>query len=234
MIKPDAQEDDEDELPDDSLMDDQQKKLRRLRTLLRAQWGRDPQEDLLQSCGFLVIELPILPVEVIHEEKQYPAVTAHVPPVGQLDLANYIVESSNDESVNDISLQMYWPYFFLISQGDNDIIEFSLAGRPFNAAALTVVPDWDMGQINLSEELNRRLNHNARRGNQLLDASVKPNLAERDRLDRLISAVRVTGGLNGDDMDLLYRFRYALTDNKKALTKFLLAVNWDDESEVGS
>lgn len=31
---------------------------------------------------------------------------------------------------------------------------------------------------------------------------------------------------------LHYRFRYALTDNKHALTKFLLALNWDEESEV--
>lgn len=63
-----------------------------------------------------------------------------------------------------------------------------------------------MGQVNLAEELNRRLNHNARRGNALLDASVKPNLAERDRLDRLVSAV--SSNLSGEDLDLLYRYRY--------------------------
>jgi hypothetical protein len=32
----------------------------------------------------------------------------------------------------------------------------------------------------------------------------------------------------------LIRFRYSLTENKKALNKFLLAVNWDEEGEVGS
>lgn len=66
--------------------------------------------------------------------------------------------------------------------------------------------DRDMGQVNLAEELNRRLNHNARRGNPLLDASVKPNLVERDRLDRLISAV--SSNLSGEDLDLLYRYRH--------------------------
>lgn len=80
-----------------------------------------------------------------------------------------------------------------------------MVGRPFNAALLTVVPDWDLGQVNLSEDLNRRLNHNARRVNALLDASVKPNLSERDRLERIIQMQSVSGILSGEDLDLLYR-----------------------------
>jgi hypothetical protein len=28
------------------------------------------------------------------------------------------------------------------------------------------------------------------------------------------------------------RFRYSLTENKRALVKFLYSVNWDDETEV--
>lgn len=30
----------------------------------------------------------------------------------------------------------------------------------------------------------------------------------------------------------VYRYRYFLTENKRALVKFLYAVNWDDETEV--
>lgn len=37
-----------------------------------------------------------------------------------------------------------------------------------------------------------------------------------------------------EEMDLLYRFRYYLTENKKALIKFLLSVDWNVESEVRS
>jgi hypothetical protein len=58
-------------------------------------------------------------------------------------------------------------------------------------------------KTNLSEDLNRRLNFNARRGNTLLDASVKPNLSERDRLERVVQAVG--GSLTSDEMDLLYK-----------------------------
>ena len=32
--------------------------------------------------------------------------------------------------------------------------------------------------------------------------------------------------------DLLWRFRFSLVDNRRALTKFLLAVDWSVESEV--
>lgn len=33
-------------------------------------------------------------------------------------------------------------------------------------------------------------------------------------------------------MDLLYRFRFALTENRKALIKFLLSIKWNVDSEV--
>ncbi len=33
-------------------------------------------------------------------------------------------------------------------------------------------------------------------------------------------------------LDLLWRFRFSLVDNRRALTKFLLAVEWTVESEV--
>ena len=32
--------------------------------------------------------------------------------------------------------------------------------------------------------------------------------------------------------DLLWRFRFTLVDNRRALTKFLVAVDWSVESEV--
>jgi len=191
----------------------EEEKLQRLAAAASEHY-QEPLQQEMARYAFLVLELPSLPVQVIHEEKQYTSVTPHVPPMGQLDLAPYMLDGGAD--AGDV---------------DSDaIIEFNLAGRPFNASVLTVVPDWDMGQTNLSEDLNRKLNFNARRGNTLLDASVKPNLSERDRLERVVQAV--VGSLTSDEMDLLYKFRYSLTENKKALNKFLLAVNWDEEGEV--
>ena len=102
-----------------------------------------------------------------------------------------------------------------------------------------------MRQDNLSEDQNRRLGQNARRG--AADAFAKPNLVEKEKIDRIVQSVG--NHMTVEEIDTLYRhaspplwsdvthtlgcrYRYSLTENKKALTKFLFAVNWDEESEV--
>jgi phosphatidylinositol 3-kinase len=59
---------------------------------------------------------------------------------------------------------------------------------------------------------------------------VKPNKEEKSRIDRIITSVG--NAMKPDEMDFLYRFRYSLTENKKALIKFLYALNWDEDNEV--
>jgi hypothetical protein len=49
--------------------------------------------------------------------------------------------------------------------------------------------------------MNRRLNQNTRRG--AADASAKPNLAEREKLDRILQ--RVGNHMTVDEIDILYR-----------------------------
>lgn len=168
-------------------------------------WGRSLERLEMQKYSYLVIEMPMLFHPVLHEERQYAAVEPHCPPTSLQDvLSKCIVES------------------------DHNTMEFSLVGRPFDASWLTIVADWDMDQENLCEEQNRRLTHNVRRGTA--DSTVKPNKDQKLRIDKIISAV---GNLmSTDEMDFLYRFRYSLTENKKALIKFLYTVNWDDDTEV--
>ncbi len=58
------------------------------------------------------------------EEKQYPSVDPHYPPTSLHDvLAPCVIEI------------------------DENTIEFTLTARQFNASWLTVVADWDMGQV---------------------------------------------------------------------------------------
>lgn len=85
-----------------------------------------------------------------------------------------------------------------------------------------------MDQENLCEDLNRRLSHNVRRGNA--DSTIKPNKEEKYIIDRVIQSA--SNQMSTEDMNFLYRFRYSLTENKKALIKFLYTINWDEESEV--
>lgn len=43
----------------------------------------------------------------------------------------------------------------LISDETDAVIEFSLVGRPFNVASLTIVADWDMDQVNIILWMNK-------------------------------------------------------------------------------
>lgn len=141
----------------------------------------------------------------MYEEKQYQSVEPHYPPTALSELLTQC-----------------------ISEQDENMIEFSLVGRPFNSSWLTIIADWDMDNENLAEEQNRRLNHNVRRG--ATDATAKPNKDEKKRIDKILQSVG--NRMSTEDMDFLYRFRYSLTDNKKALIKFLYTVNWDEDAEV--
>ena len=99
---------------------------------------------------------------------------------------------------------------------------------PFNGSCLKVIADWDMEVENLAEQQYRTLAHDTLRGTA--DPSAKPNVEEKERIDRIVNAAGTT--LKYEERDLLYRFRYFLTENKKALTKFLLSVDWSVDSEV--
>lgn len=113
-----------------------------------------------------------------------------------------------------------------VSEKGSSIIEFSLnlPNKHFNANSLCVVADWDIRQDNLYEYQYRCLAHDMLpRGTS--DPNIKPNLQDKENLERIVQDAR-SHNLSSEDMDLLYKFRYTLTENKKALTKFLLSVIW--------
>ena len=58
---------------------------------------------------------------------------------------------------------------------------------------------------------------------------LKPNRDERLQLNNIIHSYQRR--LTLDEKELLWRFRYSLTDNKHALIKFLHCVNWNDNNE---
>jgi len=168
-------------------------------------WARAPEEYDLETFCFLIVEMPLFQYPVLYEEKHYPSVAPHVPPNSQMEMLSSLIVEENDA-------------FF----------EFSLAGRPFNASFLTIVADWDMDQENLAEDQNRKLSQHSRRG--AVDSSAKPNKTERERINNIVTAVG--SHMTNEELDLLYKFRYSLTDNKRALVKFLYCVNWGEEAEV--
>ena len=64
----------------------------------------------------------------------------------------------------------------------------------------------------------------------LSDRDLKPRIAERRALDRIISSP--VPRLTMDEKELLWKFRFSLLDDRRALTKFLRAVDWSDVGET--
>lgn len=169
----------------------------------------------LHSYAHLVVSLPILPHYVLFGEKCAPAVTPHTPRT-----------SFEMLSVKD------GPRTAFENDSGDTIYEFNLTGRNFAGQCLQQVVDWDMelDADNPCEEVYRRLAHDSIRGRGKGDQAFKPNLQDKDRLEKILH----TPGdhLKTEEKDFLYRFRYVLTENKMALPKFLLSVDWSSEGEV--
>ena len=64
-----------------------------------------------------------------------------------------------------------------------------------------------------------------------MERELKPNPETRNRLTAILS-YPTTQPLTSEEQDLLWRFRYHLAANQKALAKFVKCVNWAAEAEA--
>ena len=103
-------------------------------------------------------------------------------------------------------------------------------GSDENAPPLIRIYDPEVGQRdNPAENKHRRLVRSHRTG--VLDRDLRPNAKIRDELNTIM-AYGPTQSLNGEEKDLIWKFRHHLTREKKALTKFIKSVAWQDQNEV--
>ncbi|KAI9731135.1 MAG: Phosphatidylinositol (PI) 3-kinase [Cirrosporium novae-zelandiae] len=82
---------------------------------------------------------------------------------------------------------------------------------------------------NPCESKHRRLVRSHRTG--VLDRDLKPNAKIRDELNAIM-AYGPTEELKPEEKDLVWKFRHHLTRDKRALTKFVKSVAWQDPSEA--
>ena len=75
----------------------------------------------------------------------------------------------------------------------------------------------------------RRLIRSDRNG--YMDRDLKPNAKLRDELNEIIS-YGPTQDLNPEEKDVVWKFRHHLSKDKRALTKFVKATNWQDPGET--
>ncbi|RWS16309.1 phosphatidylinositol 3-kinase catalytic subunit type 3-like protein [Dinothrombium tinctorium] len=94
---------------------------------------------------------------------------------------------------------------------------------------IVIIPDPEMLLENLVESKHYKLSRSVRSG--LTDRDLKPNAQVRDQLNLIVS-YPPTKILTSEEQDLIWKFRFYLMSQKKALTKFLKCVNWDAAMEA--
>ncbi|KAK3098684.1 hypothetical protein FSP39_021968 [Pinctada imbricata] len=96
-------------------------------------------------------------------------------------------------------------------------------------ADLVTVPDPEIGLENLVESKHHKLARSVRSGPT--DRDMKPDARTRDLLNSIVS-YPPTKTLSSEEEDLVWKFRFYLSSQKKALTKFLKCVNWKMPQEA--
>ncbi|KFM82429.1 Phosphatidylinositol 3-kinase catalytic subunit type 3, partial [Stegodyphus mimosarum] len=97
-----------------------------------------------------------------------------------------------------------------------------------NSNEIVMVPDPEITAQNLVEAKHHKLARSIRSGPS--DKDLKPNADTRDQLTAILN-YPPTKSLSSEEQDLVWKFRFYLTNQKKALTKFLKCVNWKIPSE---
>ncbi|KAI9102738.1 kinase-like domain-containing protein [Phlyctochytrium arcticum] len=139
------------------------------------------------------------------------------------------INSSENLHENELFLFIDLPQFdFPLLYNENDYaLPIPIAKPP--DLNLQLVHDPEAYKDNPVENKHRKLARSHRNGP--LDRDLKPNAKIRDELNKILR-YPPTYSLSSEEKDLLWKFRFYLTRDKKALTKFLKCVVWADQVEV--
>ncbi|QSZ37079.1 hypothetical protein DSL72_009171 [Monilinia vaccinii-corymbosi] len=169
----------------------------------------DPSKD---ERFTLHVELPRYDFPVVFADHEYPP-----PPISSLQ---HLSSSQSNIIIKPPPEVQYGPGI----NGLGDSGEHGFGGR------LVRVYDPEVGaRDNPAESKHRRLVRSHRTG--VLDRDLKPNAKVRDELNNII-AYSPTHILSPEEKDLVWKFRHHLARDKRALTKFIKSVNWNDPNEA--
>ncbi|KAJ3414004.1 Phosphatidylinositol (PI) 3-kinase [Chytridiales sp. JEL 0842] len=139
------------------------------------------------------------------------------------------LSKATDNSYRQLFLYIELPKFeFPVVFSDKDS-SLSLPLQYSITSSLNLVHDLECTKDNPVESKHRKLARSHRNGP--LDRDLKPNAKIRDELNKILK-YPPTCSLTTEEKDLLWKFRFYLTRDKKALTKFLKCVVWEDPVEV--
>lgn len=155
----------------------------------------------------LTIELPRFDFPVVFTDHEYPP--APVSAVQHLSASQSNVDLKPPPEVQ-------------FGPGINDTVDRS--------TRIVMIYDPEVAaKDNPAESKHRRLVRSQHR-HGILDKDLRPNAKVRDELNGIM-AYSPTHTLTLEEKDLVWKFRYHLTKDKRALTKFVKSVNWQDQSE---
>lgn len=174
--------------------------------------GKHAPEDEVDNEKFtLNIELPRFDFPVVFSDHEYPP-----PPISSMQ---HLSSSQSNIILKPPPEVQFGPGINGIGEGNDS----GFSGR------LVRIYDPEVGaRDNPAESKHRRLVRSHRTG--VMDRDLKPNAKVRDELNGIM-AYSPTHVLSPEEKDLVWKFRHHLTRDKRALTKFIKSVNWQDQSE---
>lgn len=130
----------------------------------------------------------------------------------------YLTVEFPEVFINDI---VYHVVYY--EEGGDDVIPCRVL------ADIVTIPDTEILLDNLVENKHHKLARSLRSG--ISDKDAKPNASVRDQLNTIVG-YPPTKQLTTEEQDLIWKFRFYLSNQKKALVKFLECVNWKLPAEV--
>ncbi|CCH62374.1 hypothetical protein TBLA_0H00850 [Henningerozyma blattae CBS 6284] len=173
----------------------------------------------------LNIEFPIFEIPVVYTDSLNLNVQDKIPTLQNYELLNDGMEKTKAQNKLDTELKNTTFTNKNISNISND------SENPDRKTRLNSTQKfYDPDQFNVDpiEEKYRRLERASKRSN--LDKEVKPDTKKRNYLNRIINyppGTRLTAHEKGS----IWKYRYYLINNKKALTKLLQSTNLTEEPE---
>lgn len=161
---------------------------------------------LAGESAYLFVEMPTFDLPIMHEETFYQlSQQGSSGPVAPIDLVT-----------------------FRKSRQEANGLEQTEGPQSFRGLDMITFLDFENEDDNPYEDKYRTLAHDLLRG--MVDPDLKPDKEQRSKLEKIIDAP--SHHPTREERDLLWRFRFSLVDNRRALTKFIVAVDWSVESEV--
>lgn len=151
----------------------------------------------------LNLEFPVFDLPVVFTEKTYDSVQHNIPTLHNFEQGTEITDHSKTEPRMTISI-----------------------GDKYQSTLKFYDPD--QFNNNPIEEKYRRLERASKRAN--VDKQVKPDTKKRDYLNKIINYPPGTQ-LSAHEKGSVWKYRYYLMNNKKALTKLLQSTNLTEENE---